>query len=101
MNDTNIETLEWSPWLDFDSVTISHIAESEGVFKMHSGMKILFMGSSRNLRDSLLQCLSNPCVSRAKRFSFAITQSSEKVKDELLIEYRAKHEGKLPICMES
>jgi hypothetical protein len=100
VNDTKIQALDWSPWLDFDRDTISDIAESEGVFKMHAGMKILFMGSSQNLRESLLECLSNPCISKAKRFSYAITQSSGEIKEHLLDEYRSKHDGRLPTCME-
>jgi hypothetical protein len=101
VNDTNIEALDWSPWLDFDSDNISNIAESEGVYKLHAGMKILFIGSSQNLRKALLECLSNPCISNAKRFSYAITQSSDKINEQLLNEYRNKHNGTLPTCMES
>ena len=100
MNNTDIETLDWSPWLDFARDNITYIAESEGVFKLHAGMKILFIGSSHNLRESLLECLSNPCISKAKRFSYAITQSSDKIKEQLLNEYRNNHDGKLPTCME-
>ena len=100
MNDTKIESVNWSPWLDFDSDNISNIAESEGVYKMHTGMKILFIGSTQNLKKSLLECLSDPCISKAKRFSYAITQSSDKIKEQLLNEYRNKHNGTLPTCME-
>ena len=101
MDDTNTGSLDWSPWLDFNRDAISQIAELEGVFKMHSEMKILFMGSGQNLRNSLLDCLSNPCVSKAKRFSYAFSHSSERIVDELLLEYRNKHGGRLPNCMES
>ena len=100
MNDTKIEAVDWSPWLDFDIDNISIIAESEGVYKMHAGMKILFIGSSQNLKKSLLECLSDPCISKAKRFSYAITQSSDKINEQLLNEYRNKHNGTLPTCME-
>jgi hypothetical protein len=101
VNDTNVEALDWSPWLDFDSGNISNIAESEGVYKLHAGMKILFLGSSQNVREALLKCLSNPCISNAKRFSYAITQSSDKINEQLLNEYRNTHNGTLPTCMES
>ncbi len=100
MNDERIEALDWSPWLDIDIDNIANIAESEGVYKIHAGMKILFIGSSQNLRESLLGCLSDPCISKAKRFSYAITESADKVKEQLLNEYRNKHNGKLPSCME-
>ena len=45
--------------------------------------------------------LSNSCLNKATRFSYAVTQSSDKIKVILLNEYSAKHNGKLPICMES
>jgi hypothetical protein len=100
VNDTKIEAVDWSPWLDFDIDNISSVAESEGVYKMHAGMKILFIGSSQNLKKSLLECLSNPCISKAKRFSYAITQSADEINEQLLNEYRNKHNGALPTCME-
>ena len=102
MNDDNIETLNWSDWLDFNKDTIDNIPEDEGVYKMHASMKILHIGSSYNLKQSLLESLSNSCISnKPTRFSFVTTQSSEKIKEVLLNEYRNKHDGKLPICMES
>ena len=97
----NEEALDWSPWLDFDKSNIDKIAESEGVYKIHAGMKILFIGSSQNLRESMLGCLSDPCISKAKRFSYAIIESADRVKEQLLDEYRNKHNGKLPSCMET
>ncbi len=100
MNNDNTDTLDWSPWLDFDRENITRIAESEGVYKIHAGMKILFIGSSPNLRGSMLASLSDPCLSKAKRFSYAIIESADKVKEQLLNEYRNKHNGTLPPCME-
>lgn len=101
MNTDNIETLSWSSWLNFDKETIFEIPETEGVYKMHANMKILFIGNSSNLRKSLLESLSNSCLNKATRFSYAVTQSSDKIKVILLNEYSSKHNGKLPICMES
>ena len=101
MNDERREeSLDWSPWLDFDRDNIANIGESEGVYKIHAGMKILFIGSSQNVRESMLGCLSDPCISKAKRFSYAIIESADRVKEQLLDEYRNKHKGKLPTCME-
>ena len=94
------EGLDWSAWLDFDIDNIANIAESEGVYKIHAGMKILFIGSSQNLRESMRGSLSDPCMSKARRFSYAIIESADKVKEQLLKEYRNKHSGRLPICME-
>jgi hypothetical protein len=100
VNNEGIDKLEWSPWLDFDRENIASVAESEGVYKIHAGMKILFIGGGPNLRESILGCLSDPCTSSAKRFSYAITESSDHVRLQLLDEYRDKHNGKLPACME-
>ena len=47
----NLETLDWSPWLDFDRSKIASIPDSSvGVYKMHESMKILYIGSSQNLK---------------------------------------------------
>lgn len=97
----NVQSLEWSSWLDFDPSNVENIPESEGVYKMHASMRILFIGSGQNLRQSLVEDLSNPCISKGARFSYAITESAaDKIKENLLNEYRNKHSGKLPLCME-
>jgi hypothetical protein len=100
VNNERTEALDWSPWLDFERDTIADIAESKGVYKIHAGMKILFIGSSQNLRESMLGCLSDPCISKAKRFSYALIESPDNVKEQLLNEYRNKHNGRVPTCME-
>jgi|SRR5688572_2132384 hypothetical protein len=100
-NDDTLETLQWSSWLNFDKATITEIPESEGIYKMHASMKILFIGSSHNLRKSLLESLSDSCLNKATRFSYTITQSSDKIQELLLNEYRMKHSGQLPLCMGS
>jgi excinuclease UvrABC nuclease subunit len=100
-NDDTLETLQWSSWLNFDKATITEIPESEGIYKMHASMKILFIGNSHNLRKSLLECLSDSCLNKATRFSYTVTQSSDKIQELLLNEYRMKHSGQLPLCMGS
>ena len=90
----------WSQWLDFDKSNVSSVPESAGVFVMHASMKILFIGGSENLRKSLLESLSTPCIDKAKRFRYMITESPDKVKDQLIKKYIEKHDGKLPLCME-
>ena len=100
-NDDTLETLQWSSWLNFDKATITEIPESEGIYKMHASMKILFIGSSHNLRKSLLESLSDSCLNKATRFSYTITQSSDKIQELLLNEYCMKHSGQLPLCMGS
>jgi excinuclease UvrABC nuclease subunit len=100
-NDDTLETLQWSSWLNFDKATITEIPESEGIYKMHASMKILFIGNSHNLRKSLLESLSDSCLNKATRFSYTVTQTSDKIQELLLNEYRMKHSGQLPLCMES
>ena len=100
MSSKGLEELNWSEWLDFDKSTVENIPEEDGVYKMHASMKILYIGgNTQNIRQSLLDCLSDPCISKATRFSYALTDSADKVKEQLLNEYRSKHNGKLPTCM--
>ena len=101
MSNEGLEELNWTAWLDFDKPTVENIPECAGVYKMHASMKIFYIGSStQNIRQALLDCLSDPCISKAARFSYALTDSADKLKEQLLNEYRSKHNGKLPICME-
>ncbi|HEX9320170.1 MAG TPA: hypothetical protein VF884_14645 [Nitrososphaeraceae archaeon] len=93
------EPLEWSSWVDYGRSNINAVPESPGVFKMHAHMKILYIGSSLCLRQSLLDSLSHPCLNQASRFSYAIIDSADKVQEQLLNEYRATHNGKSPSCM--
>jgi hypothetical protein len=101
MNNLNEIKDTWSEWLDLDqsNITTHIVSDKQGVFKVHASMKILFIGSSNNLRQSLLESLSDPCISKAKRFSYMITDNSEQVKNQLLKEYQESHGGKLPECM--
>jgi hypothetical protein len=100
VDNEGLEALNWSPWLDFDSDTIANVAALEGVYKLHASMKMLFIGSSHNVKESILSCLSDHCTSKAQRFSYAIIKDADTVKEQLLNEYRNKHNGKMPYCME-
>lgn len=93
----------WSAWLDFNNSTITTtvMPERPGVFKVHSSMKILYIGSSVNLQKILLESLSEPCIGKATRFSYLITENAENIKNQLLKEYRESHGGKLPGCMDN
>lgn len=92
MSSKGLEELNWSEWLDFDKSTVENIPEEDGVYKMHASMKILYIGgNTQNIRQSLFDCLSDPCISKATRFSYALTDSADKVKEQLLNEYRSKH----------
>lgn len=92
----------WSEWLDFNhsNITTTTTLDKPGVFKVHASMKILFIGSSIDLKQSLLESLSDPCISKARRFSYLITENAEDLKDQLLKEYRESHGGSLPTCMD-
>jgi len=87
------------PWLDFNQSSAAAIRKFPGVYKMHTCMKILYIGSAQNLRQSLLECISDPCIKKAKRFSYLVTNSADKVKEQLMKEYQEKHDNKLPICV--
>lgn len=92
----------WSEWLDFGSPDfVNSIPDRSGVFKVHANMKILYIGGSINVKQSLLESKSNPCISQAKRFSYLITDNYEEVRDKLLESYRATHNGRSPLCIES
>jgi hypothetical protein len=92
----------WSEWLDFNQSDITSATPvKSGVFKVHASMKILYIVcNNNNLRHSLLESLSDPCVSKAKRFSYLVTEKAEQVKNQLLKEYRESHGGNLPACMD-
>jgi hypothetical protein len=94
---------EWSEWLDFNRETITSIVPQEsGLFKVHASMKILHIGTAQNLRTTLLDFTLDSCVGKGQRFSFMINRGSlENLKRNLLIEYKLRHNGKLPACMES
>jgi excinuclease UvrABC nuclease subunit len=91
---------QWSEWLDFIQGVAKSVPEKSGVFVMHAAMKILFIGSAQNLRTSILESLTTPCLEKAKRFRYMITDSQEKIRGQLVQDYTKKHNGKLPECME-
>lgn len=94
-----VDSIAWSDWLDYSSQEISKTPEKPGVYMMHAAMKILFIGSSVNLRKTILESLNDPCIKDAKRFRYAATNSHDTIKDQLLKEYQEKHNGNLPKCM--
>lgn len=95
------EDSAWSEWLDFESNAVDTVPEGPGVFAMHASMKILFVGASQNTRQALLQALTDPCTSKAKRFRYILTNKYEQKKEQLLAEYAEKHSGQLPPCMQN
>ena len=48
----------------------------------------------------MLELLSNPCVSKARRFSYLVTGTAEHVKDQLLKEYRESHGAEMVAALQ-
>jgi hypothetical protein len=94
---------EWSMWLDLDQPTITSVVpEAPGLFKVHASMQIIYVGSTQDLKKSLLDSLLDPCIKKGKRFSYLASHDSlENLKREFLDDYKLKHNGNLPVCMES
>lgn len=91
---------QWSEWLDFDRAHVEQVPEVAGAYTMHASMKMMHIGSSDNIRKSLIELLADPCVNKAKRFHYMLTQSHAAVREQLLKDYVDKHQGKMPGCME-
>ena len=94
-----MSAVSWSDWVDFNKETINNAPETPGVFMMHAAMKILYIGNSHNLRSELLESLNNPCISEATRFRYASTENHATVRDELIEDYKKRHDEKMPKCM--
>lgn len=94
---------EWSKWFDFNRETISSVGpEESGLFKVHASMKILYIGTAQNLKKSLLDSVMDPCIGKGQRFSYIVKHDSlENLKSELLKDYKLRHNGTLPSCMEN
>lgn len=94
---------EWSEWLDFNRETISSLVPEEtGLFKVHASMKVLYIGIALNLKTTLLDSTTDPCIGKGQRFSYMVNDGPlDGLKTEMLKDYRLRHNGKLPTCMES
>ena len=90
---------DWSDWLDFSQETFEIIPKSPGVFMMHAAMKILFIGGSNNMKKSIKEIASKECISKSTRVRYRKEESFEKVKQELIIDFKKRHKGYLPSCM--
>jgi len=90
---------EWSQWLDFEKANVKAVPESPGVCVMHSRMKILYIGANKNIRQELLDRLSDFCTGKAQRFRYIVTPEFKTIMKQQLKEYVDKH-GKLPPCMD-
>jgi hypothetical protein len=90
---------DWSDWLDFSQETFEIIPKSPGVFMMHAAMKILFIGGSNNMKKSIKEIASKECISKSTRVRYRKEESFEKVKQELIVDFKKRHKGYLPSCM--
>ena len=90
----------WSDWLDFNGDTISKIPQTAGIYMMHASMKILFIGGSENIKNSIQDKEEEQCISKATRVRYMQTSSYEKLAEDLIKDYQDRHEGKLPQCMQ-
>ena len=92
--------MSWSEWLEFNKENVSKVPQTSGVFRMHTAMKMMYIGNSENLQKRLDEALVAPCTYDAKRFCYMETNEHEKIRDDLLDDYKQRHDGKLPKCME-
>ncbi len=89
----------WSDWLDFNQETFEKIPKLPGVFMMHESMKILFIGGSENMKKSIEDASLKKDISKATRVRYRKEESFEKIKQELIEDFKKRHEGQLPSCM--
>ena len=94
-----MEEISWSEWLDFNVEQASKVPESPGIYMMHASMKILYIGDTNNLKQSIIDSIKTACVCDAKRFRYFVTDAHDELKEKLLKEYQEKHDGNLPKCI--
>mgnify|MGYP003351921915 FL=1 len=92
--------ISWSDWLDYNQDEISKTPQEPGIYMMHAAMKILYIGNTSNLRESILESMNNSCIKESKRFRYFLTPNFKELGHNILKEYQEKHDGKLPRCME-
>ncbi len=90
---------KWSEWLDNNQKIISKIPEKPGVYMMHASIKILLIGGSRNMKKSIAEDLEKKCVSNSTRIRFREEMNFDEIKNELISDYKKRHEGNIPQCM--
>ena len=90
---------KWSDWRDNNQEVLSKIPEKPGVYMMHADIKILFIGGSQNMKKSITEALEKKCVSKATRIRFREEGNFGEIKNKLITDYRKRHEGNIPQCM--
>lgn len=66
---------------------------------MHADMKILWIGGSENMKKTITGTASDECISKSTRFRFREEENYEKAKMEIIEDFKKRHEGNLPDCM--
>jgi len=61
-------------------------------------MKILYIGGSENMKKAI-GGISEKFVSNATRFRYREEAEFEKIRNELITDYKKRHEGRSPECM--
>ena len=90
----------WSDWTDFNENIISNIPQSAGVYMMHASMKILLIEGASDIKKSVIEKLSYPHMTNNTRLRYMKTPSYEKMAEKLVKDYKNRHEGNLPSCMQ-
>lgn len=93
-----------SPWWSYTINLVEMERDAPGVYELgNPGKNVIFIGSSKQVRSSLLEHLEEPpgsCVRRfATRYRIEYTNDFKKREDELFNEHVRFH-GKLPRCSE-
>lgn len=90
----------WSEWCDFNPPAVAAAPETPGVFMMHASMKILYIGGAGSIREGLTESMGMPCARDATRFKYMEEAEYGKIRDEIVADYRKRHDGDLPRCMQ-
>ena len=96
----SLSELNWSEWFEFNQENINKVPSLGGVFRMHQNMKMMYIGNSDNIQKRLSQLLIESCIADSKRFCFIESPNHEQIKEQVLNDYKNRHEGKMPKCMQ-
>lgn len=96
---TYMKSLQNWVWYDFTSTNLDKVPQTPGVYCLGNKNGIIYIGSSKDLRDRLMDHYysNDPCIQKARQF--AIEPCANYVQEERsrLRRYLIKH-GRLPDC---
>lgn len=90
----------WSDWTDFNEDNISEIPQKAGVFMMHSAMQILCIEGTKNIKNTITGKFLQRYTSDNTRLRYMITEDFERISENMIRDYKNRHEGNLPLCMQ-